>query len=178
MPLLADGLDRRSVFGDLDEVGPDEQARRQHGGDADSRERGQRDLELGALGLVVRFVACAGAEAPDAIGGEEIDRNEDDAADPKGDVDGEVDRAPVRGEWREVPGAREMENQRANNEQDDDDCKSHHTSNTPQNIRRTICRRGPNVLKKRLGPPIAGSYSMISFPFINTKWPGNEQKYV
>ena len=134
MPLPADGLGGAGVLWDLNEICPDEQARRQHGRDANRSERGQYDLELGALGLVVRLVAGARAEPPDAVGREEVDCDEHDAADPERDIDREVDRAPVRGERSEIPRTREMEYQRANNEQDDDDCKSHHTQTPPKTL--------------------------------------------
>src|SRR5262245_40486684 len=137
MPLLAYGLDIGCVVGHLHEVGPHEQTRRQHRCDADRRENGEDHFELRALGLVMRRVTGAGPELPEAVRREEIDGYEDNAADPEGYVDGEVDRAPVRGERSEVPGAREVEDQRADYEQDDNDCKSHHTETTPPNIRRT-----------------------------------------
>ena len=180
MPLLADGLDGRGVLGHLDEIRPDEQARRQHRRDADRRERRQRDLELGALGLVMRLVAGPGAEPPDAVGGEQVDGDEHDAADPERDVDRQVDRVPVGGERCEVPAerrAREMKNQRAYDEQDDDDGESHHTKTPPKTLG---ARSAVAVLmcRRTARPAVAGAYSTISFPFINTKWPGNEQKYV
>ena len=128
VPLLADGLEVRRFLGHRDEVGPDEQTRRQHRGDADGREYGQDDLELLALGLVVGLsaLALALAESPDAVRGEQVHGHEHDAADPERDVDREVDRAPVRSERREVPRAREVEDQRADHEQHQDDGQSHH----------------------------------------------------
>ena len=70
-----------------------------------------------------------------------------------------------------------MEDQRPDNEQDDDDCESHHTQTPPKTLG---ARSAVAVLmcRKTARPAVAGSYSTISLPFINTKWPGNEQKYV
>ena len=50
-------------------------------------------------------------ELDDAIGREQIDRNEHDARDDKRDIDGEIDVAPIGRERRKPPGAHEVKDQ-------------------------------------------------------------------
>jgi hypothetical protein len=62
------------------------------------------------------------------------------------------------------------------------------TSRTMTTARATIRKHPPKTLGARSAVVVlgaeerlarfAGPYSMISLPFINTKWPGNVQKYV
>src|SRR5690606_25532164 len=121
VPLLADGLDDVGAVGDRDELAPDEQPWGEHGRDAERGEGREPVLELLALGLVVGLVVLAVPEPDEAVGGEEVDGNEDDAADEKGNADSEVDGAPVRCERREVSGARKVEDEGSDDQEDDDD---------------------------------------------------------
>src|SRR5690606_35610417 len=98
MPLLRERLDGHRAFGDADEVAPDEEAGRQHRGDADGRDGRQRDLELLAFRLVMGAMRFTMPVLDEAVRGEEVDRDEDDAGDPERHADGEVDGVPVRRE--------------------------------------------------------------------------------
>jgi hypothetical protein len=50
-------------------------------------------------------------ELEDAVSGEQIDRDENDSANPESDIDRDVDQFPIRGNLGEVPGTREVEYQ-------------------------------------------------------------------
>ena len=125
VPLLAERLDDRRVLGDLHELAPDEESRRQHRGDADGGDDREPPLELLVLGVVFRLVALAVAVLPDDPGQEQVDGDEHHARDPEREDHGVVHGGPVRRDRREPPGAREVEYQGADDEEDQDNCNRH-----------------------------------------------------
>ena len=114
-------FDLHRALGHPHEIAPGDETGREHRRHAHRGENRQPDLELVALGLVMRLVAGPVPELDDAVGSEEIDEDEDDAADDESDVDRRVDEAPLGGELGEGPGAQEMKEQRAHDEQDQHD---------------------------------------------------------
>ena len=97
VPLLADGLDFVGILRHGDEFRPDDQARRQHGGDPHCGDGGQPKLQLVVLRLVLGPLFLVVAELDDAVRHEGVDSDEYKARHPEGDVDREVDHAPVGG---------------------------------------------------------------------------------
>ena len=65
------------------------------------------------------------AEADDAVGHEQVDRDEDETRDGERDVDGEVDHAPVRRQRRERPGTENVKEDGTDDQQDQDDSEWH-----------------------------------------------------
>ena len=125
VPLLADGLNFVGVLRHGDEFRPDDQAGRQHGGDADRGDGGQPKLKLVVLRLVFGPLLLVVAELDDAIGHETVDGNEDNARHPEGNVDREVDQAPIGGQGGQVPRAQNVKKDRANDQNDQCNSKCH-----------------------------------------------------
>ena len=126
-PLLAERFDHRRVLGHGDELGPDDQARRQHRDDADRGQPDQPPLELLVLGLVFRaaLAALAVPVADDRVGHEQVHGDEHGAGDPEGEVDGVVHQSPVRRDRREPPRVQEMERDGSDHQQHERDRDRH-----------------------------------------------------
>jgi hypothetical protein len=76
--------------------------------------------------------SCLMAKAVDAVGHEEDDGNEDRARNPERDDDRVVDVAPVRSDRRPPPGADEVEDHRADSDQNKYERYSHSSPSLPR----------------------------------------------
>ena len=122
VPLLADRLELLGLLGDGDELPPDHQPRREHGGHADAGDHRQPPFEPGVFRIVVRPAPLAVAETDQAQRHEQVRRHEHQPGDDKRDVDGEVDRSPVRRQGREIPRAEEVKQQAPQHQDDQRNC--------------------------------------------------------
>ena len=106
--------------GTVDELGPDEQPRRQHRGDADRGDDRQPPLELLVLGLVFRRCSrpCGGGSGRPQYAMNRLTATNTTPVTQKVSVHGVVHRRPVGGDRREPPGAQEVEHDGADDEQD------------------------------------------------------------
>ena len=125
VPLLANNLDDSSIFRHIDKLGPNPQSRRQHRRYAQRGKYGQHPFQFIVFRFEMGFLAAMMMESENAPGQKQVDGNENDTRNPERDVDRGINGAPVGGEGREPPGAREVKNNTADDEKNQNDCKYH-----------------------------------------------------
>ena len=111
LPLFAEHLYDICFFRHIDEIGPYKQPRRQHCDDAHGGNAGEPFFQRCIFRFIVRLSVGCTAIAEYRQRHEQVDRNENKAGDPQGNVDGRVDRAPVGGQRRKPPGTQPVKDQ-------------------------------------------------------------------
>ena len=174
-PLLADRFHQHGVFRNLHILGPDKKARRQHRYDPNCCKGGQPPLQLLVLGFVFGPSFLFVAVLVNGIHHEQVDSDKYKPAHNECDGQGVVDHAPVRSDRGQVPGAQEMKQDRADDEQKQDDNKNHSFSSSGlfrENLEAPEHRGVPcSRLKTRAGflprptrdkkrPPYKGSFRL------------------
>ncbi len=129
LPLLAHHLQDHGVDGRAHVLRIDEQARRKQRNHPKCGARDQPQLQLAVLRLIGRARAVAMAVAPDDVGDEQVDDDEEDAGDDQCDGQRVVHLLPVGGKRRRPPRAHEMEEHRSND--DDHDCNGYRHTDPP-----------------------------------------------
>ncbi len=159
-PLLADDLELLGILRNGDEIVPDDEAGRQHRGDAHTGDHGKPAFQFLVLGLV--FDRRVAPELPDAVGHEKDDGDEDDARDPEGNDDRVVDIAPIGGDRCPPPWTQDVEQDRSDPDGEYQKCH-YHAKPIPERERKAANDHFSSIVR-RSSLPIKHKARRAAFP--------------